>query len=181
MRRRCQCVAAQVLLATTWLLLTTSLFLPVLFCAVGEIIKHTKYRTGGKGIAKTDLAIALPEGTYGSFNVNVSVPVYLTRRLSGAGRVAPRSGLAWKKHIDVGAGVIDADYRGNVGVVLFNHSNEDFQVSKGDRVAQLILERCVVCPVDEVEELPETTRGAGGFGSTGVAQPLVNSENAEAV
>ncbi|MES1914563.1 MAG: hypothetical protein MHM6MM_009695 [Cercozoa sp. M6MM] len=115
---------------------------------------------GGKGIAKTDLAIALPEGTYG--------------------RVAPRSGLAWKKHIDVGAGVIDADYRGNVGVVLFNHSNEDFQVSKGDRVAQLILERCVVCPVDEVEELPETTRGAGGFGSTGVAQPLVNSENAEA-
>ena len=53
-------------------------------------------------------------------------------------RVAPRSGLAWKKFIDVGAGVVDYDYRGNVGVILFNHGEEDFVVRKGDRVAQLI-------------------------------------------
>uniref|UniRef100_A0A7S4IKG9 Deoxyuridine 5'-triphosphate nucleotidohydrolase n=1 Tax=Odontella aurita TaxID=265563 RepID=A0A7S4IKG9_9STRA len=103
---------------------------------------------GGRGIAKTDLAIACPPGTYG--------------------RVAPRSGLAVKKGIDVGAGVIDADYRGNVGVVLFNFGKEDFVIEKGDRVAQLILEKVCMHPVEEVEELTETERGAGGFGSTGV-------------
>jgi hypothetical protein len=84
---------------------------------------------------------------------------------------APRSGLAWKKHIDVGAGVVDYDYRGPVGVVLFNHGTEDFGVSRGDRVAQLILERISMAAVVEVEEggeLPETKRGQGGFGSTGV-------------
>ena len=82
---------------------------------------------------------------------------------------APRSGLAWKKHIDVGAGVIDADYRGCVGVVLFNHSAEDLEVKRGDRVAQLILERIETPPVEEVTELDDTERGAGGFGSTGVS------------
>ena len=61
----------------------------------------------GKGIVKTDLAIAIPHGTYA--------------------RVAPRSGLAVKNFIDTGAGVIDEDYRGNVGVVLFNHAETDFQ------------------------------------------------------
>jgi len=103
----------------------------------------------GKEIVKTDLSIAVPEGTYG--------------------RVAPRSGLAWKHHIDVGAGVIDSDYRGNVGVVLFNHSERDFPVQVGDRIAQLILERIIVPDVVEVQELPDTIRGAGGFGSTGVS------------
>jgi deoxyuridine 5'-triphosphate nucleotidohydrolase len=56
-------------------------------------------------------------------------------------RIAPRSGLAWKHFIDTGAGVVDYDYRGNVGVILFNHSDKDFEVKKGDRVAQMILER----------------------------------------
>ena len=72
------------------------------------------------------------------------------------GRVAPRSGLAWKKHIDVGAGVIDSDYRGNVGVVLFNHADQDLQVHHGDRIAQLILERIAIADVQEVEELEDT-------------------------
>ena len=82
---------------------------------------------------------------------------------------APRSGLAVKNFIDVGAGVVDFDYRGNVGVVLFNHADVDFTVSRGDRVAQLILERISMAPAVEVQELSDTTRGAGGFGSTGVA------------
>ena len=86
------------------------------------------------------------------------------------GRIAPRSGLAWKKHIDVGAGVIDADYRGNVGVVLFNHGAEDLEVKVGDRVAQLILEKIAYAEVEEVAELPETVRGAGGFGSSGTTE-----------
>ena len=73
-----------------------------------------------------------------------------------------------KHFIDVGAGVVDYDYLGNVGVVLFNHSEEDFIVSKGDRIAQLILECISMASAKEVEELDETNRGEGGFGSTGI-------------
>lgn len=75
-----------------------------------------------------------------------------------------------KNFIDVGAGVVDYDYRGNVGVVLFNHGDEDFQVKRGDRIAQLILERICMAEVEEVDELVSTDRGAGGFGSTGVSE-----------
>ncbi|CAI5973542.1 unnamed protein product [Closterium sp. NIES-65] len=103
-------------------------------------------------LVKTDLAVAIPLGTYA--------------------RVAPRSGLALKHSINVGGGVVDYDYRGNVGVILFNHSDNDFPVKAGDRVAQLILERIVTPDVVEVEELDETTRGAGGFGSTGGSDAL---------
>eukprot|EP00242_Pyramimonas_sp_CCMP2087_P018582 CAMPEP_0198209828 /NCGR_PEP_ID=MMETSP1445-20131203/17758_1 /TAXON_ID=36898 /ORGANISM="Pyramimonas sp., Strain CCMP2087" /LENGTH=168 /DNA_ID=CAMNT_0043883723 /DNA_START=123 /DNA_END=629 /DNA_ORIENTATION=- len=102
----------------------------------------------GKEIVLTDLSIAIPEGTYA--------------------RIAPRSGLAAKHSIDVGAGVVDADYRGNVGVILFNFSDKDFAVKAGDRVAQMILERISTPEVVEVDDLDDTTRGAGGFGSTGV-------------
>jgi dUTP pyrophosphatase len=83
------------------------------------------------------------------------------------GRIAPRSGLAAKNFIDTGAGVIDADYRGPVKVLLFNHSDTDFAVAEGDRVAQLVLERIYTPDVMEVQELEESVRGAGGFGSTG--------------
>jgi len=69
--------------------------------------------------------------------------------------------------LDVGAGVIDQDYRGDVGVVLFNHAQTPFKIEKGDRVAQLVLERYLTADVCEVESLDETERGAGGFGSTG--------------
>jgi deoxyuridine 5'-triphosphate nucleotidohydrolase len=74
--------------------------------------------------------------------------------------------LAWKNFVDVGAGVIDADYRGNVGVVLYNHSTDDFSIKKGDRIAQLILERIETPAVEEVDDLDDTARGTGGFGST---------------
>lgn len=83
------------------------------------------------------------------------------------GRIAPRSGLASKHFIDTGAGVIDADYRGQVKVLLFNHSDADFAVAEGERVAQLIIERIYTPEVVEVAELEESVRGAGGFGSTG--------------
>lgn len=81
--------------------------------------------------------------------------------------MAPRSGLAAKNHIDIGAGVIDEDYRGNVGVVMFNHADTDFQVAKGDRIAQLICERIYYPSLEQVKELSDTKRGDGGFGSTG--------------
>lgn len=83
------------------------------------------------------------------------------------GRIAPRSGLASKNFIDTGAGVIDADYRGQVKVLLFNHADTDYAIKEGDRIAQLILERIVTPDVVEVQELEESVRGAGGFGSTG--------------
>ena len=85
------------------------------------------------------------------------------------GRIAPRSGLAHKHFIDTLAGVIDADYRGNVGVILANHSKVDFEVKHGDRIAQLILERIYTPEVVECDDLDATDRGAGGFGSTGVS------------
>lgn len=69
--------------------------------------------------------------------------------------------------IDTGAGVIDADYRGQVKILLFNHSDVDFPVAEGDRVAQLVLERIYTPEVVEVAELEESVRGTGGFGSTG--------------
>lgn len=101
----------------------------------------------GKELVKTDLQVELPHGCYG--------------------RVAPRSGLAVKNFIDVGAGVIDEDYRGNVGVVIFNHSDVEFPIKKGDRIAQLICEKIFYPVLQEVTNLTETNRGEGGFGSTG--------------
>jgi dUTP pyrophosphatase len=83
------------------------------------------------------------------------------------GRVAPRSGLAVKHGIQVGAGVVDPDYRGEIKVVLFNQGDKDFEIKKGDRIAQLVLERCETPDVREIESLDETDRGSGGFGSTG--------------
>lgn len=103
----------------------------------------------GQTLIKTDLTIIVPIGTYG--------------------RVAPRSGLAVKHGISTGAGVVDADYRGEVMVVLFNHSDKDFKVEKGDRIAQLVLEQIVNADIKVItaEELDSTVRGEGGFGSTG--------------
>ncbi|KAI1640385.1 dUTPase-like protein [Biscogniauxia mediterranea] len=109
--------------------------------------KETTIPARGKALVDTDIAIAVPAGTYG--------------------RIAPRSGLASKHFIDTGAGVIDADYRGQVKVLLFNHGEADFAVAEGDRVAQLVVERIYTPDVVEVAELEESVRGAGGFGSTG--------------
>jgi dUTP pyrophosphatase len=102
----------------------------------------------GKAMIQTDLSMSIPHTYYG--------------------RIAPRSSLAWKNHIEVGAGVIDSDYRGNIGIVLFNHSNEDFIVKHGDRVAQLILVKISsITECLEVKVFDNTIRGMGGFGSTG--------------
>ena len=68
---------------------------------------------------------------------------------------------------DVGAGVVDFDYRGNVGVVLFNHATNSFRVKKGDKIAQFIVEKICVPKLVEVNELSETERGTNGYGSTG--------------
>ncbi len=83
-------------------------------------------------------------------------------------RIAPRSGLSVKNCIDIGAGVCDVDYRGEIKVCLINNSQVDFIISHGDRIAQGILERInKFNSIDVVEELGETKRGEDGFGSTG--------------
>lgn len=69
--------------------------------------------------------------------------------------------------INTGAGVIDADYRGEVKVLLFNHGQDDFKINEGDRIAQLIVEKICTPEIKEVENLEESIRGHGGFGSTG--------------
>jgi dUTP pyrophosphatase len=86
-------------------------------------------------------------------------------------QVRPRSGLALKKGITVlnSPGTIDADYRGEVGVILINLSNEPFIIEDGERIAQLVIARYESIEFFEVENLDETARGTGGFGSTGVA------------
>ena len=94
----------------------------------------------------TGISIRVPKGTYG--------------------RIAPRSSVS-KKGILINAGVIDRDYRGPVKIMMHNLSQNDYIVNKGDRIAQLILERIVTPPVTIVEKLDETIRGEGGFGSTG--------------
>ena len=85
-------------------------------------------------------------------------------------QVRPRSGLAAKKGITVlnSPGTIDADYRGEIGVILVNLSNEDFTIQNGERIAQMVISRHEHINWKEVDSLEETTRGAGGFGSTGV-------------
>jgi dUTP pyrophosphatase len=84
-------------------------------------------------------------------------------------QVRPRSGLAAKKGITVlnAPGTVDADYRGEIGVILVNLSNEDFTIENGERVAQLVIAKHERAEWVEVEELSNTDRGAGGFGSTG--------------
>ncbi len=83
------------------------------------------------------------------------------------GQIAPRSSLASKNFIDVGAGIVDSGYRGNLGVLLFNFSDEDFVVNIGDRIAQLILIQIATPDVRQVDYVSGTARGNGGFGSTG--------------
>ena len=100
---------------------------------------------GDRALVRTGLAIGVPPGTYG--------------------RLAPRSGPALREGINVGAGV--CDHSGEVGVILFNHGSDKFVIQPGDRIAQLIIERIELPDVEEVDELPQTGRGAACLGSTG--------------
>ena len=84
-------------------------------------------------------------------------------------QIRPRSGLAAKNNISVlnTPGTIDSDYRGELKIIIFNHSNDDFVVNNNDRVAQMVLTPIAKMELEEANELPKTLRGEGGFGSTG--------------
>jgi len=84
-------------------------------------------------------------------------------------QIRPRSGLAAKKNISVlnTPGTIDSDYRGELKIILFNHGSENFMINNNDRIAQMVLTPIIKMKLEEKNELPETIRGEGGFGSTG--------------
>jgi dUTP pyrophosphatase len=110
-------------------------------------IEHVEIAARGRAIARTGLAVAIPPGYYG--------------------RVAPRSGLAVKLGLDVLAGVIDSDYRGELCCVLFNSSDVAITLPAGSKVCQLIVEKIITPHAAWATDLDQTARGAGGFGSTG--------------
>ena len=106
-------------------------------------------KPGQRHAVATGLAIAIPDG----YEI----------------QVRPRSGLALKHGISVPntPGTIDSDYRGELKVIMINHGTDDFPIARGDRIAQLVLAPVTQAEWDEVEELDDTARGSGGFGSTG--------------
>jgi dUTP pyrophosphatase len=110
-------------------------------------IESLRIPARGRASVKTGLAVAIPSGFYG--------------------RVAPRSGLAVKHGLDVLAGVIDSDYRGEIICALINHDDKPFEVEAGMRIAQLVIESIETPEPIWSEELSETKRGVGGFGSSG--------------
>ena len=112
-------------------------------CCIEELRIEPRQRV----MARTGLAVAIPPGFYG--------------------RVAPRSGLAAKKGLDVLAGVIDSDYRGEIVCVLFNTGEELINLPAGSKICQLIIEQIITPEAAWATDLDETARGAGGFGSTG--------------
>jgi len=98
-------------------------------------------------LAHTGLAVAIPEGHYG--------------------RIAPRSGLALRTGLDVLSGVIDADYRGEIGCLLYNTGDEAIELPSQSKICQLIIEKIITPEAVWVDDINETERGSGGFGSTG--------------
>lgn len=99
------------------------------------------------------------------FVINTNIKIQLPRFTYG--RIAPRSGLAFAHGIDVLGGVIDVDFRGTIQVMLIKHSPGGYEIKKGDRIAQLIIERIANPDIQEVEQVNSTPRSTGGFGSTG--------------
>ncbi len=118
-----------------------------LFAAVGRSVT---IKSGERFLIPTGISIAIPEGY--------------------EAQVRPRSGLAIKSGISVlnAPGTIDADYRGEVGVILVNHDTKPFVVKRGDRIAQMVIKEVIKAELEEVPELPESRRSEGGFGHTGM-------------
>ena len=111
--------------------------------------KHINLEPGKSCLVPTGLSVAFPE----KYEI----------------QIRPRSGLAAKNNISVlnTPGTIDSDYRGELKIILFNHGNENFIINNNDRIAQMVLTPIIKMELEETNELPESIRGEGGFGSTG--------------
>jgi len=141
----------------------------VLIKKLNSTVKLPEYKTDGA--SGMDLIDFIKE----SINIKPKTSSLIPTGLSVAFsenyeiQIRPRSGLAAKNNISVlnTPGTIDSDYRGEIKVIIYNHGNNDFFVNNGDRIAQMILSPVVKMELEETSDLPETTRGLDGFGSTG--------------
>ena len=141
----------------------------VLIKKLDPLVKLPEYKTSGaSGLdlmafikepieIKPKTSYLIPTGLSVAFSENYEI------------QIRPRSGLAAKRNITVlnTPGTIDSDYRGEIKVIIYNHGDENFLVNNGDRIAQMILAPVVKMELEEVNNLPESIRGKGGFGSTG--------------
>jgi dUTP diphosphatase len=126
---------------------------------------QTEHSAGIDLYAAVDADVVLEARTWKLIPTGIAVAIPAGHE----GQVRPRSGLALKHGIGMlnAPGTIDADYRGEIGVLLFNFSDIPFEIKRGDRIAQMVFARLVKAELDEVEGLSETARGSGGFGHTG--------------
>ena len=141
----------------------------VLIKKLSPEVKLPSYKTNGASgmdlmafisspiIVKPNSSQLVPTGISLAFSENYEI------------QIRPRSGLAAKNNISVlnTPGTIDSDYRGEIKVIIYNHGNKDFEIKNNDRIAQMILSPVIKMKLEETENLPETVRGEGGFGSTG--------------
>jgi dUTP pyrophosphatase len=119
--------------------------------------------------AAFDVRAAKPDVVQPGTVALISTGLFLELPTGWEAQIRPRSGLALKKSITLlnSPGTIDAGYRGEVGIIVFNAGTEPFEVARGDRIAQMVIQRLPEVELVRADELSETTRGAGGFGSTG--------------
>jgi dUTP pyrophosphatase len=141
----------------------------VLIKKLDPAVKLPEYKTeGASGMdllafikkpinVKPKTSILIPTGISGAFSNDYEI------------QIRPRSGLAAKNNVSVlnTPGTIDSDYRGEIKVIIYNHGNTDFIINNGDRIAQMVLSPVVKMELEETNNLPDTVRGQGGFGSTG--------------
>ena len=132
-------------------------------------VKLPEYKT--EGASGMDLVAFIDENIIIRPKTSALIPTGLSVAFSEDYeiQIRPRSGLAVKNNISVlnTPGTIDSDYRGEIKVIIFNHSNNDFTVNNGDRIAQMVLAPIMKMELEEAKNLPQTIRGKGGFGSTG--------------
>ncbi len=132
-------------------------------------VKLPEYKTSGSSgmdlMACIDSSIKIAPNTHELIPTGLSIAIPKDLEV----QIRPRSGLSAKFNIGIlnTPGTIDSDYRGELKIILFNHGNKDFIVNNNDRVAQMVLTPILKMELEEVDQLPETIRGSGGFGSTG--------------
>ena len=141
----------------------------VLIKKLDPSVKLPHYKTEGSSgmdlMAFLKTPIKIPPGKSELISTGLSIAIPDDTEV----QIRPRSGLAAKSNISVlnTPGTIDSDYRGEIKIILFNHSNNEFIVSNNDRIAQMVLMPVLKLEFEEVKDLPNTIRGSGGFGSTG--------------
>ena len=141
----------------------------VLIKKLDPAVKLPSYKTSGA--SGMDLMAFIKEPINVKSKTSSLIPIGLSVAFSEDYeiQIRPRSGLAAKNNISVlnTPGTIDSDYRGEIKVIIFNHGNDDFIINNGDRIAQMVLSPVIKMELEEANNLPETIRGEGGFGSTG--------------